>query len=92
MNKQTKHWTMIYVITLLTPDAFLLPFAIDNYIIMEGFSLCIYVHVPFPQVYDKNQSRYMIHLLAGVAAIGTTVTALVQNVYWNTTPHHLLKN
>ena len=34
----------------------------------------------------------MIHLLAGVAAIGTTVTALVQNVYWNTTPHHLLKN
>ena len=54
--------------------------------------MCTYVHVPSPQVHDKNQSRYMIHLLAGVAAIGTTVTALVQNVYWNTTPHHLLKN
>ena len=59
---------------------------------MGGCSLCTYVHVPFPQVHDKNQSRYIIHLLAGVAAIGTTVTALVQNVYWNTTPHHLLKN
>ena len=59
---------------------------------MGGYSLCTFVNVPSPQVHDKNQSRYMIHLLAGVAAMGTTLTALVQNVYWNTTPHHLLKN
>ena len=30
MNKQTKHWTMIYVITLLTPDVLILPLSLMN--------------------------------------------------------------
>ena len=44
------------------------------------------------QVHDKNQSKYMIHLIAGVGAIGVSIFALTQQVFFNATPKHLLKN
>ena len=44
------------------------------------------------QTYDKNQSKYMIHLIAGVGAIGVSIFALTQQVFFNSTPKHLLKN
>ena len=46
----------------------------------------------FLQTYDKNQSKYMIHLLAGVGAISASIFALTQQVFFNATPKHLLKN
>ena len=43
------------------------------------------------QVHDKNQSKYMIHLLAGVGAMGVSLVAFSQMVFMNATPKHLMK-
>merc|ERR1712165_427915 len=40
-------------------------------------------------VYNRNQKKYNIQLLAGLGTIATTLAALVINVYWNTTPSYL---
>ena len=48
--------------------------------------------LPFLQVHDKNQAKYMIHLGAGVLAFGAAVFAFSQQVFMNGAPKHLLKN
>merc|ERR1712079_218561 len=44
------------------------------------------------QVYDKNQSRYMLQLGAGLVAITASIFAFSQQVFMNPAPKHLLKN
>jgi len=47
---------------------------------------------PWKQVYDKNQTKYMVHLLVGVAFTGVSLFVFNQKVFMNPTPTHLLKN
>jgi len=47
---------------------------------------------PWKQVYDKNQSKFLIHLLVGASSLGVSLFAFSQSVFMNPTPHHLLKN
>ena len=44
------------------------------------------------QVHDKNQAKYLIHLGAGVIAVGVSIVAFGQQVFMNPAPKHLLKN
>ena len=46
----------------------------------------------FLQVYDKNQSKYLVHFAVGVISIGVSVFAFSQQVFLNGAPKHLLKN
>jgi len=47
---------------------------------------------PWKQVYDKNQSKFLVHLLVGTASLGVSLFAFSQSVFMNPTPKHLLKN
>jgi len=47
---------------------------------------------PWKQVYDKNQSKYMLQLGAGLVAITASIFAFSQQVFMNPAPKHLLKN
>ncbi len=44
------------------------------------------------QVHDKNQSKFLIHLLVGIVAFAGSATYFATNVNMYGTPHHLLKN
>jgi len=44
------------------------------------------------QVYDKNNTKYMMHLGAGLIASVASVFVFTQSVFMNGTPKHLLKN
>jgi len=44
------------------------------------------------QVNAKNQTKFNLHLLIGLASITATLTYVFNTVNFNTTPYHLLKN
>ena len=46
----------------------------------------------FLQVYDKNQSKYIIQFGVGVISLGISIFAFSQQVFLNGAPKHLLKN
>ena len=58
----------------------------------EGRSLSKLEYYSFLQVHDKNQAKYLIHLGAGVIAVGVSIVAFGQQVFMNPAPKHLLKN
>ena len=50
------------------------------------------IKISSSQVHDKNQAKYLIHLGAGVIAVGVSIVAFGQQVFMNPAPKHLLKN
>jgi len=47
---------------------------------------------PWKQVYDKNQSKFLLQLGLGLVSISAAVFAFKQAVFMNGHPEHLLKN
>ena len=51
-----------------------------------------FLNLIFLQVYDKNQSKYLVHFAVGILSMGVSVFAFSQMVFMNSAPKHLLKN
>ena len=60
---------------------------------MTSHSINLFIILSFIiQVYDKNQSKYLVHFAVGVISMGVSVFAFSQQVFMNSAPKHLLKN